>query len=162
MVKKYSVTNDGILLNLQDFSMGDKYRLTSQFEVDLIARHPDAPMCSITSMSVHIGKSEVWIIRQWKNGTFHAYEWAVDPSDPADQGRRGKKICLQTHPDSAMACKQNVDAEIAAHWQENAARLNEHRSFWTNPSSGCAVVGAINQESGPGAKIDPSSGSVVR
>lgn len=162
--------------------MGDKYRLTPQFEADLIARNPDAPMCSVTSIAVHIGKSEAWVIRHWENGDMHAYEWAVNPYDPADVGRRGKKICLQTHPDSAMACKQTVDAQTAAHWQENAARLNAPRTVTTSSSGsvmttgvsspsipwervadtspGSAMTSGVGQKGGPGIKTDPNSGSV--
>jgi hypothetical protein len=129
------VTNDDILLNLQGFLMGDKYRLTPGFEADLVTRHPDAPLCEITSMTAESGKSRAWIITHWKLRDFPAYEWGVDPNDPSDSGRRGKKICLQTHPNTLAACVRNVDARTAAHWQENAAKLNAPRTGWTVPNS---------------------------
>lgn len=144
--------------------MGYKYRVTPQFEADLIARHPDAPICVISSMSVHIGKSEAWIIRQWKKGSFHAYEWGVDPDDPTDEGRRGKKICLQTHLDSAMACKQNIDLQTAAGWQENAVRLNNHRAALHDGRMGQSLYEATRMQitevgAGPVADIMKTGGN---
>jgi hypothetical protein len=124
-------------------------------------------MCSVTSIAAHIGKSEAWVISHWKTGDQHAYEWGVDPFDPADAGRRGKKICLQTHPDSAIAAKVNVDALTMAHWQENAAKLNAPRTVLANSghvsplipnvhvtsvNSGSAMIGGAvktNQSSDP-------------
>lgn len=107
--------------------MGDKFRLTPEFEIDLVAMHPDAPVCSTRTMSAITGKSEAWIIWQWKNGPLHAYEWGTNPVDPSDAGRLGKKICLQTHADTAMACKNMVDAQTNSNWQANAARLNANK-----------------------------------
>ena len=97
--------------------MAVKNRLTAFLETQLIADHPDAPMCSLDSMSALTGESRDWLIRQWRAGNLHAYQWGFNP----DCDLRGQKIELQTHPDSAMACKVMMSNQRLESWRANAA-----------------------------------------
>src|SRR5262245_1211927 len=115
--------------------MAVKNKLTPFLEKQLIAAHPDAPMCSLNSMSVLIGESRDWLIRQWRAGNLHAYQWGFDP----DYDSRGQKIELQTHPDTAMACKVTMSNQRLESWRANAA-ANRPKPTITSATSAAALT----------------------
>lgn len=142
MVKKYSVTNDGILLNLQDFSMSGKFVVNSSVERDLIqwvaSEYPDTRtnslICSIPSMSALTRYSTDIVQDAIRDGSLFAFDASGYFTD-ADS-RRGRAFRAISHVDTVIAWKEIKDLKVAAARQEAAARLNGRFIVGTNPSSG--------------------------
>ena len=115
--------------------MAVKNRLTAFLEKQLIGDHPDAPMCSLDSLSPLIGESRDWLIRQWRAGNLHAYQWGFNP----DCDLRGQKIELQTHPDTAMSCKVTMSNQRLESWRANAV-ANRPKPTITSATSAIALT----------------------
>ena len=146
MVQKYSVTNDGILLNLQDFLMSGKFIVNSSVERDLIrwvaSEYPDTRtnslICSIFSMSALTRYSTDVVQDAIRDGSLFAFDARGYFTD-ADS-RHGRAFRAISHFDTVMAWGDMKRLSVAAARQESAARLNGR---FTEVGSGSAVVGGI-------------------
>lgn len=101
--------------------------------------NPDSTVHVVASMAAIAGKSSQWIVKQWKAGILHAHERGIDPF--SNEGRRGRKILLSTHPDTITAAVRIVEAKTATRLEPRRATFaSEHRITWTTCSGGSPLV----------------------
>lgn len=113
---------------------GDERELTEWIGRERPGTATNSIIYVIDSMSALTGYSAEIVKDAIRSGSLYAYDIGGYFTD-AD-GRRGRKFLAASHVDTVMAWGDMKRLSVAAARQENAARLNEHRSFWTNPSSG--------------------------